>query len=62
MLIPRDDRTPGEQRAFRDFITYALTEGQDTAEELSYTKLPTSVQQKSQALLTQLTENGQALK
>jgi hypothetical protein len=62
VLIPRDDRTVGEQRAFRDFIAYALTQGQDTAEELSYTKLPTSVQQKSQTLLTALTENGQPLK
>ncbi len=62
VLIPRDDRTVGEQRAFRDFIAYALSQGQDSAEELSYTKLPASVEQKSQTLLTQLTENGQALK
>ncbi len=62
VLIPRDNRSAGEQRAFRDFINYALSAGQDAAEELSYTKLPTPVQQKSQTLLTQLTENGQPLK
>ncbi len=62
VLIPRDDRTPGEQRAFRDFVAYALSQGQDSAEELSYTRLPASVEQKSQPLLTQLTENGQPLK
>ena len=62
VLIPRDSRTVGEQRAFRDFIAYALSQGQDSAEELSYTKLPASVEQKSQTLLTQLTENGQPLK
>ncbi len=62
VLIPRDDRTVGEQRAFRDFIAYALSQGQDSAEELSYTKLPSSIEQKSQTLLTQLTENGQPLK
>jgi phosphate transport system substrate-binding protein len=62
VLIPRDDRTAGEQRAFRDFIAYALSQGQDSAAELSYTRLPASVEQKSQTLLTQLTENGQALK
>lgn len=61
VLIPRDDRTVGEQRAFRDFIAYALTNGQNTAEELSYTKLPASVQQKSQTLLTYLTEDGHPL-
>jgi len=62
VLIPQDDRTVGEQRAFRDFIAYALSQGQDSAGELSYTKLPASIEQKSQTLLTQLTENGQALK
>ncbi len=61
VLIPRDDRTFGEQRAFRDFIAYALTQGQNTAEELSYTKLPPAVQQKSQTLLTYLTEDGHPL-
>ncbi len=62
VLIPRDNRTAGEQRAFKDFLSYALTTGQDSAEQLSYTKLPAAVQQQSQALLTQLTENGQPLK
>lgn len=62
VLIPRDDRTVGEQGAFRDFIAYALSQGQDSAEELSYSRLPASVEQKSQTLLTQLTENGQPLK
>ena len=62
VLIPRDDSTVGEQRAFRDFIAYALTQGQNTAEELAYTKLPPSVQQKSQTLLTYLTEDGHPLK
>jgi hypothetical protein len=52
----------GEQRAFRDFITYAISTGQASAEELSYTKLPAEVQQKSQAYLTPLTENGQPLR
>ncbi len=62
VLIPRDDRTVGEQRAFRDFIAYALSQGQDWAEELSYTKLPSLVEQKSQTLMTQTgvpSENGQ---
>jgi phosphate transport system substrate-binding protein len=62
VLIPRDNRMAGEQRAFRDFISYAISAGQDSAEELSYTKLPASVQQKSQTLLTRLTEDGQPLK
>ena len=62
VLIPRDNRTAGEQRAFKDFLSYAITAGQDSAEELSYAKLPNEVQQKSQTLLMQLTENGQPLR
>jgi phosphate transport system substrate-binding protein len=62
VLIPRDNRTAGEQLAFKNFLSYALTAGQDSAEQLSYTKLPVEVQQKSQALLTQLTQDGQPLK
>jgi phosphate transport system substrate-binding protein len=62
VLIPRDNRTVGEQLAFRNFLSYALTAGQDSAEQLSYTKLPVEVQQKSQTLLTQLTQDGQPLK
>lgn len=52
----------GEQRAFRDFITCAISDGQVSAEELSYTKLAAEVQQKGQAYLTQLMENGQPLR
>ncbi len=62
VLIPRDNRSAGEQKAFKDFLSYAITAGQDSAEELSYTKLPAEVQQKSQTLLMQLTENGQPLR
>jgi phosphate transport system substrate-binding protein len=62
VLIPRDNRMAGQQRAFKDFITYAISAGQVSAEELSYTKLPAEIQQKSQAYLTQLTENGQPLR
>ncbi len=62
VLIPRDNRMAGEQRAFRDFITYALSTGQASGEELSYTKLPVEIQQKSQSFLGQLTENGEPLR
>jgi phosphate transport system substrate-binding protein len=62
VLIPRDNRMAGEQLAFRDFITYAISSGQLAGEELSYTKLPAEIQEKSQSFLTQLTENGRPLR
>jgi phosphate transport system substrate-binding protein len=64
ILIPRDIKNglDGDQAALRDYIAYALTTGQDVAEELYYAKLPPPVQRQGQALLTQLTENGQPIK
>lgn len=61
VLIPRDNTFEGQQRAFRDFIEYAITQGQGSAEEMYYSRLPVPVQQKSQALLAQLSENGHPL-
>ena len=62
VLIPKDNPISGEQQVFKDFITYAITSGQDSASELSYTKLPSPIQQQSQTLLAQLTDNGQPIK
>jgi phosphate transport system substrate-binding protein len=62
VLIPRDNTFEGQQRAFRDFIGYAITQGQGSAEEMYYARLPVPVEQRSQALLAQLTQNGQPLK
>jgi hypothetical protein len=64
ILIPKDNKNglDGDQVALRDYIAYALTTGQDVAEELSYAKLPPPVQHQGQALLSQLTQNGQSIK
>jgi phosphate transport system substrate-binding protein len=64
ILIPKDlkNSLDGDQAALRDYIAYALSTGQDVIEELYYAKLPPPVQHQGQALLSQLTENGQPLK
>ncbi len=51
----------GDQAALRDYIAYALTTGQDVAEQLGYAKLPPPIQHQGQALLSQLTENGKPI-
>ena len=62
ILIPKDSKgLVGDQKALRDYIAYALTTGQDVAEELFYAKLPPPVQRQGQALLSQLTQNGQPI-
>ncbi|MGA7157775.1 MAG: phosphate ABC transporter substrate-binding protein PstS [Acidobacteriaceae bacterium] len=63
ILIPKDNtHGRGEQQALRDLIAYSLTNGQDVAEEMSYSKLPPPVQQEGLAVMAQLTENGKPTK
>lgn len=62
VLISRDDSVLGIRQSFKDFIQYGITSGQDSAEELSYSKLPGPIQQESQTILNQMTDNGKPLK
>lgn len=61
VLIPKDNTLEGQQQEFRDFMVYCLTDGQNAAEEMSYTRLPAPILQHGQALLGQLTQNGKPL-
>ncbi len=51
-----------QQHAVKNFIAYAISKGQDSAEDLSYARLPDPVQKQGEMLLGQLTANGQSLK
>jgi len=62
ILIPKDRPDSGQQAAVKDFIAFAISTGQNSAEGLSYAKLPDSLQKEGQSLLSQLTANGQPLK
>ncbi len=62
ILIPKDRPDASQQAAVKDFVAFAISTGQDSAEELSYAKLPEAVQKQGQELLAQLTANGQPLK
>ena len=62
ILIPKDRSDADEQQEIKDFVAFAISTGQNSAEELSYAKLPDSVQKQGQGLLSQLTANGQPLK
>lgn len=62
ILIPKDRPGANEQEAIKDFVAFAISTGQDSAEELSYAKLPDPIQKRGQELLSQLTTNGQPLK
>ncbi len=62
LLVPKDGSDAEERRAIRDFIQYAVTSGQDSAESLDYAKLPKSLQQQDLSILGGLTVSGQPLK
>ena len=62
ILIPKDREDVDQQQAIKAFITYAISKGQGSAEDLSYAKLPDSLQKEGQQLLAQLSANGQPLK
>jgi phosphate transport system substrate-binding protein len=61
LLLPKDRPSKTGQAAVKDFLAYAISSGQESAEQLSYSKLPPFVQQQAQALLMQLTINGQPM-
>lgn len=60
-LVRKDAHEVASQKAVKDFIGYAISNGQDTAGKLSYAKLPPAVQQRDQALLGELTSGGRTL-
>lgn len=62
ILIPKDRPDTDQQEAIKDFVAFAISTGQNSAEELSYARLLDPVQQQGQVLLSQLTANGQPLK
>jgi phosphate transport system substrate-binding protein len=61
-LIARDGSDPAERQAVRDFIQYAINNGQDLAEGLDYAKLPKPIQERALGLLGEMSVNGQPLK
>lgn len=62
ILVRKDGTDAGARQAVRDFIAYAISTGQDSAVELSYAKLPDSLQKQEQQLLSQLKADGQPLR
>jgi len=62
LIVPRDSKDAGKAQVVKNFVQYVIKDGQATAENLNYAKLPTALQQQDQQLLSQMTANGQPLK
>jgi hypothetical protein len=59
--VRKDASEMNQQKAIKDFVSYAISNGQDAAEGLFYAKLPPSLRQQDESLLGQLTAGGHAL-
>lgn len=53
LLVPKEAKSPEKGKILKDFIEYIVTHGQEQAEALYYAKLPDTLQQQDQALLSQ---------
>ncbi len=62
ILIPKDGATELDRQTLRDFVKYAVTDGQAATEGLYYAKLPKLLQEQDLKLLSEMTVNGQPLK
>ena len=58
LLVYRDQRDPAKARALADFIRWAMDEGQEVAETLSYARLPQEIVKVNQASLMLLRVGG----
>ena len=62
LLFAKDGSDAAEQQAIRDFVQYAVNNGQDLAERLDYAKLPRSIQERALNLLGEMRAQGQPVK
>jgi phosphate transport system substrate-binding protein len=62
ILIPKDGSQQADRQTVKDFVNYAVTDGQSATEGLYYAKLPKPVQEGNQKLLSEMTAAGQPLR
>lgn len=54
LLVPKQPKDPAKGRVVYDFVLFVITEGQNSVEQLEYAKLPPSLSEQDQQLLTEL--------
>jgi phosphate transport system substrate-binding protein len=60
LLIPKQSKDPAKEQTLKEFVQYVITEGQNSAEQLDYSKLPESLASQDQKLLAEIQAGGQA--
>jgi phosphate transport system substrate-binding protein len=62
LLLARDGTDAAERQAIRDFVQYAVNDGQNAAEGLDYARLPKAIQERALSLLGEMQADGQPVK
>ena len=61
LLIPKDGNNKANRQVLKSFVQYVISDGQNQADALDYSKLPDSVVQLDGTLLNEMTAQGQPL-
>ena len=59
LLIPKQGKSPEREQIVKEFVQYIITDGQNAAEGLQYSKLPSGLADQDQKLLAELQTGGQ---
>jgi phosphate transport system substrate-binding protein len=51
LMVPKQPKDPAKGQVVRDFVQFVITDGQNSAEQLQYAKLPSSLAEENQKLL-----------
>jgi phosphate transport system substrate-binding protein len=58
LLVPKQGKDPAKEQLVKEFVQYIITDGQNSAESLEYSKLPQSLAEQDQKLLGELQTGG----
>jgi len=61
LLLYKDETDAAKAQAIFDFVTWALTKGQDSVKQLNYSPLPSAVATQALHALSEMTANGQTM-
>jgi len=54
LLVPKQPRNPAKGQVVKDFVQFVITQGQNSAEQMDYARLPSSLAEQDQKLLGEL--------
>jgi len=58
LLVPKQPRNPAKGQVVKDFVQFVITQGQNSAEQMDYAKLPSRLADQDQKLLGELQGGG----